>query len=164
MRLSVRMGGSVVVTLPRGVSEGIGEKFLKEKARWLLSKLEYYSQFPVADTLKEKIADYEKFKKKALAVVTNRVAYFSRLYGVVYNVIHIKRQKTCWGSCSKKGNLNFNYKILFLPPYARDYVIIHELCHLKEFNHSRAFWNLVTQEAPNYQEARKELKKNGFVM
>lgn len=157
MRLAVYGGGNIVVTLPRGVSENVVERFLEDKARWLLLKLELFSQVPRRNTSEENNGDYETHKQEALALVTSRVAYFSGVYSVACNAIRIKKQKTCWGSCSKKRNLNFNYKILFLPPRVRDYVIIHELCHLKEFNHSRAFWNLVKQAAPDYAEVRKKL-------
>lgn len=159
----VGCGGNVVVTLPYHAAEYLVEKFLKEKARWLLAKLEFFSRPPVAGVPDEH-ADYAKYKQEALVLVTDRAAYFSSMYNVAYKNIRIKKQKTCWGSCSKKGNLNFNYKILFLPLRVRDYVIIHELCHLKEFNHSRAFWNLVAQAAPDYQEARRDLKINGLLL
>ncbi|NBS67881.1 M48 family peptidase [bacterium] len=66
--------------------------------------------------------------------------------------------RTRWGSCSKRGNLNFNYRILFLPPHLADYLIVHELCHLKEFNHSPRFWALVAQGCPNYHACKKELR------
>ena len=163
MRLVVGRGGSVVVTLPYRAAESVVEKFLKEKMRWLLSKLEFFSQLPIVN-IQDEHDGYVKYKNEALVLTVNRVSYFCGIYNIVYNTIRIKKQKTCWGSCSKKGNLNFNYKILFLPPNVRDYVIIHELCHLKEFSHSRAFWNLVAQTAPDYREARKHLKSSGLLV
>jgi predicted metal-dependent hydrolase len=87
-----------------------------------------------------------------------RIEYYNQYYGFKYNKINIKNQKTRWGSCSKKGNLNFNYKILFLSAETRDYIVVHELCHLKEFNHSKKFWNLVAETIPNYLQIRKNLK------
>jgi predicted metal-dependent hydrolase len=92
----------------------------------------------------------------------DRVEHFATVYGFKYNRVSIKNQKTRWGSCSKKGNLNFNYKIFLLSPDMRDYIIVHELCHLKELNHSRKFWTLVEEIVPDYRIARKALKKQGL--
>jgi len=97
----------------------------------------------------------------ARALVKTKLEYFNQHYGFTYHRISIRNQRSRWGSCSKEGNLNFNYRIIFLPPALADYLIIHELCHLKEFNHSRAFWALVAQTIPHYQTVRRELKKNG---
>ncbi|MDE1924740.1 MAG: M48 family metallopeptidase [Patescibacteria group bacterium] len=72
--------------------------------------------------------------------------------------IFIKNLKTRWGSASKNGNLNFHYKILFLPPHLASYLVVHEVCHLKEFNHSKEFWALVASELPDYKKLRKELR------
>jgi predicted metal-dependent hydrolase len=72
--------------------------------------------------------------------------------------VAIKNMKSRWGSCSSKGNLNFHYRVAFLPEELLDYVIVHELCHLKLFNHSKAFWNLVAEKSPNYSQLRKQLQ------
>ena len=102
---------------------------------------------------------YKRSKEKTRALVHERLEYFNQFYNFTYNRVAIRDQRSRWGSCSQKGNLNFNYKILFLPPPLQDYIIVHELCHLKEFNHSRRFWALVEQTIPNRQELRQELKK-----
>jgi len=88
-----------------------------------------------------------------------KVNKFNKVYGFKFNKIAIKNQKTRWGSCSKKGNLNYNYKIVLLPEKSADYIIVHELCHLKEFNHSRKFWNLVERALPDYKERIEKIKK-----
>lgn len=106
--------------------------------------------------------DFIKHKEQALLLARNRVAYFNNSYNFGLNKINIRNQKTRWGSCSKKGNINFNYKIAFLPARLADYIIVHELCHLGEFNHSSSFWNLVAQTAPDYLEIRRELKRTGI--
>src|SRR3989344_4944712 len=98
---------------------------------------------------------YLLHKEHARALILGKVNHFSGLYGCTLNKIFIKNQRTCWGSCSKKGNLNFNYKILFLPEKAQDYIIVHEVCHLKEFNHSKRFWDLVAKTIPDYLEIRR---------
>ena len=104
--------------------------------------------------------DYLKYKNQALELAIGRVNFFNTIYKVSFNKINIRNQKTRWGSCSTRGNLNFNYKILFLSERARDYIIVHEICHLKQFNHSKNFWSLVGLGMPDYIEIRKELKKN----
>ncbi len=79
-------------------------------------------------------------------------------YGFVYNRVAIKDARSRWGSCSQKKNLNFNYRLVFLPPHLVDYIIVHELCHLKEFNHGPNFWVLVAETMPTYKEYIQELK------
>jgi predicted metal-dependent hydrolase len=127
----------------------------------------FYKQFTntsIAPVFSKKLGrrDYLKHKESARALVAERVLHFNKIYQHSYNKIAIRNQKTRWGSCSSKGNLNFNYKILFLPEALRDYVIVHELCHLKEFNHSKKFWDLVAVAIPDHSEVRKELKSHGF--
>lgn len=161
MRLSIYCDGSFVVIKPRGMSENIVEKFIARKANWILSKLEYFRQFK-GSVFKNDRADYLKRKAGALKFAKERIDYFNKIYNFKFNKINIKNQKTRWGSCSKKGNLNFNYKILFLSKRAADYIVVHELCHLKEFNHSRKFWNLVAKTVPDYLSVRKELRRKGL--
>jgi predicted metal-dependent hydrolase len=103
--------------------------------------------------------DYLKHKEHARVIVHQRISDINKQYGFSMGRISIRNQKTRWGSCSKKGNLNFNYRILFLPEETQRYIIAHELCHLKEFNHGNRFWSLVAQTSPNYAEVRSYLKK-----
>lgn len=93
--------------------------------------------------------------------IRDKLDYYCRIMGLSYNSMRIKEQKTRWGSCSRKGNLNFNWKLIMSPQWVIDYVIIHELCHLKHLNHSKKYWNLVALYMPEYNEAREWLKKNG---
>lgn len=102
---------------------------------------------------------YLAHKEAARVFVHERLAHYNAHYGFTYRRVAIRDQKTCWGSCSEKGNLNFNYRLLFLPPELADYVIIHELCHLGELNHSKAFWVLVAQACPEYAAHRRELQR-----
>lgn len=98
-------------------------------------------------------------KEQARAIVLQRIEHFNAFYGFAFGTIRIKDQKSRWGSCSKRGNLNFNYRIALLPERLIDYIVVHELCHLGEFNHSQNFWNLVAQTIPDFVERRAELKK-----
>ena len=156
MRLSVYCGGDFVVTKPIGLSENIVERFIIQKANWILSKLEYFKQFK-GSIFRNDRKDYLKYKDDALKFVNEKIDRLNKIYNFKFNKISIRNQKTRWGSCSRKGNLNFNYKIISLPKRASDYIIVHELCHLKEFNHSKNFWNLVAKAVPEYSEIKKEL-------
>jgi len=100
-----------------------------------------------------------KKRERARTLVENRLSYFNKIYGFKINRIAIKNTSTRWGSCSSLKNLNFNYKIIYLSSELADYLIVHELCHLKEFNHSKKFWELVGKAVPNYVKLNKELKK-----
>jgi predicted metal-dependent hydrolase len=106
-------------------------------------------------------------KQNAEALVLSRLAHFQSVYRdqfgytLIYKKVSIKNQSSRWGSCSQKGNLNFNFRIALLPPELADYVIVHELCHLGEFNHSKKFWDLVVLTVPNWQTLRARLKQHG---
>jgi len=90
-----------------------------------------------------------------------RVEYFANIMGVTYGNITIRNQKTRWGSCSSKGNLNFNCLLMLAPSEILDYVVVHELCHRKQMNHSKAFWLEVEKVLPDYKESIEWLKEEG---
>ena len=100
--------------------------------------------------------EFRRYKKQAAKLVLRKIEKYNKIYNFSYNKIFIRNQRTRWGSCSQKKNLSFNYKIIFLPDELADYLVVHELCHLKEFNHSRRFWDLVRVAIPDY---RMVLKK-----
>ena len=101
---------------------------------------------------------YAEHKELAREFVLARLAYFNEFYGFAYNRVAIRNQKRCWGSCTSLKNLNFSYKLLFLPPHLADYIIVHELCHLVELNHGRDFWALVEKQMPDYKSHVRELR------
>lgn len=103
--------------------------------------------------------NYLKNKEEARKIILSRLKYFTDIYNVSHGRVSIRNQRTRWGSCSRQGNLNFNYRLLTLEPRQRDYVVVHEICHLKEFNHGRNFWQEVSKAVPDYKEIRRELKK-----
>lgn len=160
MRLAIYCDGNFVVTTPYNLEQSLVEKYIIRKSQWILDKLDYFKNFRDTILSKNKKSDYLSYKLKALEFAVSRVNYFNKIYGFKFNKINIKNQKTRWGSCSRKGNLNFNYKIALLPVRLSDYIIVHELCHLGQFNHSQKFWNLVAKAMPNYLDIRKELKEN----
>ena len=102
----------------------------------------------------------EASRERARALITARVEHWAGLLDVKYGRIAIKGHRTLWGSCSRRGNLNFNWRLAAAPPEALDYVVIHELCHLREMNHSRAFWAHVAAACPAYKRHRRWLKDN----
>jgi len=101
------------------------------------------------------------YKKQARMVLTERVKFFAQKYGFKVGKIRISSARTRWGSYSSKGTLSFTWRLVMAPLEIIDYVVLHELCHLKEMNHSRAFWERVETILPDYKRRRKWLKKNG---
>ncbi len=101
-------------------------------------------------TRRPKNSTYLTHKEIARALILEQLTHYNSIIKLPYNRVAIRDQRRCWGSCSSKGNLNFSYKLLFLPPCLRDYVIVHELCHLAVLNHSADFWNLVESHMPDY--------------
>ncbi|MFA6159696.1 MAG: M48 family metallopeptidase [Parcubacteria group bacterium] len=160
MRLAVFCDGTVVVTTPLGVEKTIIEKFITDKAQWVADKINFFKSVDSKAIRTFSEDDYLKYKDEAFSLVKVRIKYFNKKYGFAFNKINIKNQKTRWGSCTKSKNLNLNYKIIFLPKKHQDYIIVHEMCHLKEFNHSRKFWVLVGKFLPNYLEIKNELRNH----
>ena len=161
MRLAIYGDGAFVVTAPQFVGLGTIEQFIVRKSQWVIDKMEYFKQFSGRVLIKNAKHEFALHKQSALILAVERMAHFNEIYQFSWGKVTIRNQKTRWGSCSRKGNINFNYKIALLPAHIADYIIVHELCHLKEFNHSRNFWDLVAQAVPNHREVRMELKKTG---
>ena len=155
---TVRRDGTVVVTLPQRAAVRHAEELVQHHADWFLKRIAAVNALPPSPLDHLTDNDYQTHKEEARRVITERVEHFNRSLKLSYNRIAIRNQKTRWGSCSSKGNLNFNYKLLFLPPALRDYVIVHELCHLRHLNHSPAFWGMVAEVLPNYKQSKKELR------
>ena len=158
MRLSVYADARFVVTSPKHINEKEIEKFIIKKSDWVIQKIDEAKNNPKIKLSPGGKKDFQEHKETAKSLAESRLTYFNKFYNLKWNNISIKNTKTRWGSCSKKGNLNFNYKIALLKPELADYIIVHELCHLKEFNHSKKFWNLVALTIPNYLELRKQIK------
>jgi len=162
LSLSVKRDGTLMATVPYFFSQAsLIERFIKEKADWILQqkkKMEEQGQ----QNIKFDHKDYLVNKERARALVEEKIALFNKLYKFKIGKISIRNQQTRWGSCSGRGNLNFSYKLVFLPGYVADYIIVHELCHLKELNHSARFWALVAKTIPNYLVIRRELKSHGL--
>lgn len=100
---------------------------------------------------------YLQYKESARILIHQKLQEWNSVYDFTYNRVAIRNTTRSWGSCTSLKNLNFSYKILFLPTHLQDYIIIHELCHLQELNHGPQFWKLVAQEVPNYEDCKREL-------
>ena len=161
---------SVTVRAPMYAPQSDIERILREKKGWIQKHIEKIREQEAnkkeiqGESVKSEYLTNEEIKKladKALQHIPKRVSYFAKQIGVTYGKITIRNQKTRWGSCSSKGNLNFNCLLMLTPPEVIDYVVVHELCHRKEMNHSGAFWAEVEKVLPDYKEQVKWLKENG---
>ena len=161
LRLTVRCN-AVTVTAPIGVSAFFIDRFVKQKASWIKEKLSYFKGIDNSKIKRFSKKDYIKHKAEAFDLLNRRVLFFSQKHDFVFNNLRIKNQKTRWGSCSGKGNINLNYKIMFLPQEVQDYIIVHELCHLKEMNHSKRFWSLVEEIISDYKSIKSHLRKTSL--
>ena len=158
LRLSVASGGRVTLTMPKRLSLRAAEEFLRTQKDWILAAYRRALDHPRRLLMEGDEAEYRSHKEEARRRIAERVAYYEPLYGVRAKRIAIRNQRTRFGSCSAQGNLNFNYRLIFLPPALFDYVIVHELCHLRELNHSPRFWALVARTIPDYQVRKRELQ------
>ena len=164
MSLEIKTDGTILVRAPFGIPESKIQKFVEEKQEWILKNL---VKIQKRDEQREQITrlsalERQHLQNKACVLIPRRVSYFAEKIGVSYGKITLRQQKTRWGSCSANGNLNFNWLLILAPPQVLDYVVVHELCHRKEMNHSPAFWKEVEAILPDYREKRKWLKDNGW--
>lgn len=157
LTIQVKTDGSVVVRAPLRLAKYRIERFVTEHEDWIRTqqkKVEKYREQVHVITEEERRDGILRARK----IFPERTAYFAKCMGVTYNRITIREQKTRWGSCSSAGNLNFNWKLVLMPPELLDYVVVHELAHRKEMNHSPRFWAIVERELPDYCNRREELK------
>jgi predicted metal-dependent hydrolase len=107
---------------------------------------------------KTSAALYLAHKEQARALVAKRLLHWNSVYNFTYNRVAIRNTVSRWGSCSALGNLNFSYAVIFLPEPLLDYLIVHELCHIRELNHQEAFWSLVARTIPDYKKRIADLR------
>lgn len=164
LRLRVTGDGRVMVSAPTWLGVKAIEQFIAEKTAWLWEKLEMVKYAPRQMTRAERAQEYLARKKAAQVLVEERTAQFNQIYQFPVGRITIRNQKTRWGSCSSQGNLSFNYRLLFLSPEEQDYIIVHELCHLQEMNHSSRFWALVERAVPEHRSIRRMLRQRAVLL
>jgi len=159
--LQIKGDGRIIVRAPLRMSVKEIQRFVDSKAAWIDKHLAIIQQRQRPVEAAFTIEQLHQFADAAKQDIPQRVARFAALMGITYGRITIRAQKTRWGSCSAKGNLNFNCLLMLCPEEVRDYVVVHELCHRKELNHSPRFWVEVGKVLPGYAVLRKWLKDNG---
>lgn len=154
----------ILVRAPKNSSETYVKEFLKSKRNWILKNLDKI-QNQNQKAQKDGILSFEELnllKKKAKKIIPQRVEYYAKISGIDYKKIIIRCQNTRWGSCSSKGNLNFNCLLVLMPQEILDSVVIHELCHRRYMNHSKEFYAEIDKYFSNYKLCDKWLKENGL--
>lgn len=156
-------GAELLIRAPRRMKIAYIEWFINEKERWITEKyLAALVEKPCPQMME--IPEYvteQWLRTEGAERFQQKTAFWAARMKVTYGRITIRDQKTRWGSCSSRGNLNFNWRLLLMPERVMDYVIVHELAHRREMNHSAAFWQIVETYLPDYRERRQWLKENG---
>lgn len=160
--IQIDRNGKVLVGCPRQMPEKAVRAFVQEKSAWIERHLKKWNAGPKLPALTA--GELQALIARAWQVLPARLAHFAPLAGVTYGSVGIRCQRSRWGSCSSKGNLSFNCLLMLAPPEVTDYVVVHELCHRKEMNHSRQFWAEVEQVLPDYRVRRNWLKENGAML
>lgn len=156
--LRVLPGGEVTVSAPYWIPNFAINEFIAHQSAWLTTRVNQLKNVPKPRSRTEIAAEYKKLKLTAKKLATERLEYYNNFYHFSYRLVSIRNQSSRWGSCSHSGTLSFNYRIALLEPELRDYIIVHELCHLGQMNHSQAFWALVSKTFPNHKKLRKILR------
>ena len=161
LALEVRSTG-LIVRAPMRTTQADIDTFLKKHEKWIEKHLAQLEALPPAERLTEE--EIRELADEALKVIPARVAYYAPQVGVTYGRITIRNQRSKWGSCSAKGNLNFNCLLMLAPPEVLDSVVVHELCHRRHLNHSKEFYAEVLRVFPDYLVWDKWLKQNGMAL
>ena len=163
--LQVNADLTVTVRAPYGVTEQEIDRLIRRKKGWItksMEKMRQLNEYREENHIQQRsMEEIRELADEAVKKVPERVRYYAPIVGVNYGRITIRNQKTRWGSCSSKGNLNFNCLLILAPPEVLDYVVVHELCHRKHMNHSKEFWAEVEKVLPDYREAEAWLKTEG---
>lgn len=166
LAVSIDPDGQITVRVPQRISQKEIDHFLIDKRIWIVTRylemMKRRQDIPASDLTDAQRAALEKrYIAAAKEYFPKRAAYFQQFTGGTYSRISIRSQKTRWGSCSAKGTLSFNWRLMLAPPAILDYVVVHELCHLSHMDHSDSFWKKVESVYPDYRTARKWLKDHG---
>ena len=164
--ISISPDGQITVRVPLVTSDREVRQILSQKQHWIVTKYleqqEKQINKPVSGlTDAQRNALPQRYIVAAKEYFPKRAAYFRQFTGGTYNRITIRDQKTRWGSCSSRGTLSFNYRLIFAPPGILDYVVVHELCHLTHMNHSKDFWDMVARVMPDYRIRKQWLRDHG---
>lgn len=164
LAIQITPDGAVKVRAPKGFPVSDIHRFLSDKEDWVLkhlAKTEYRKPlFP--SSLSEQ--EHKRYIQIARDIFTQKTAYYASIMHTTYGRISIREQKTRWGSCSTDGNLNYNWRLIFAPEEVLNYIVVHELAHRKEMNHSPAFYGVVRSILPEYKKYQKWLRENGHTL
>lgn len=166
--ITVKPGGKIIIRAPKLIPQTAILSFVYEKSAWILSNYEKQKDIIPQNKCAAKdsatLALEKRYREAAKEYIPKRVAYYHTMTGGHYEKICIRDQQTRWGSCSARGTLSFNFRLMMAPPRVLDYVVVHELCHLTHMNHSKDFWQMVESILPDYRIYRKWLKENGHTL
>lgn len=165
LAVQIRTDGTVIARAPLRMPKDRILCFLSEKASWIRmqqGKMQEREKMRQQARIHLDAAQEKELRERAKSVLAQRTAYFARQIGVTYGRITVRDQKTRWGSCSQTGNLNFNFRLILAPLEVLDYVVVHELCHRRQMNHSTQFWQEVAQVLPDYRKRKAWLTENGW--
>ncbi len=164
LAIQIAADGHITVRAPKGFSRSEIHSFVREKRSWIEKHLARIQSHPVPEKKPLSKSERSRYMETARDIFTVKTAYYASLMNVTYHRISIREQKTRWGSCSSAGNLNFNWRLIFAPEEVLNYVVVHELAHRLEMNHSKAFYAIVEQVLPDYKKSRKWLRENGSTL
>lgn len=165
LAVQIRTDGTVIARAPLRMPKDRILCFLSEKASWIRmqqGRMQERENMRQQARIHLDAAQEKELRERAKSVLAQRTAYFARQVGVTYGRITVRDQKTRWGSCSQTGNLNFNFRLILAPLEVLDYVVVHELCHRRQMNHSTQFWQEVAQVLPDYRKRKAWLTENGW--
>ena len=158
--ITVSLEGELIVRAPSTASKKVIDNFVLSKKIWIeaaKAKVASYKPTEIEKPLEDE--EIAKYKKLAKEYIKEKADFFANKMGVTYKSVKVNSAKTRWGSCNKSGMINFSYRLILAPRELVDYVIVHELAHLKELNHSKKFWSIVEQEMPDYKARQASLSK-----
>ena len=163
LSLEITPRGEALVRAPLRTSDAVIRSFVEGKRRWLETHLAQMRQRMAESEAQPRLTEEERnsLRLRARPVFEARADHFAPLLGVSRGKITVRTQRSRWGSCSAQGSLSFNALLLLTPPEVLDYVVVHELCHRKEMNHSPRFWAEVERLVPDWKAQRLWLRKNG---
>ncbi|MFA5839825.1 MAG: SprT family zinc-dependent metalloprotease [Candidatus Margulisiibacteriota bacterium] len=163
LALQIAHDGGLVIRAPHRLPEDVIRQFVQKKMAWIVKKQQIARQRINLNSRQTDLnaTEIKEYKQRALAVISDRSQYFAEIMGVNYKRLSITSAQQRWGSCTQQGHVNFSWRLVLQPLSIIDYVVVHELAHLRHLNHSKKFWELVSTILPDYKQRRAWLKQNG---
>ena len=161
--LSLDRDGNVIVRAPYACPKSAIDRFVRENEAWILRRREQIGKDSAAAEAEGRLSgeDIKRLADEMVRILPDKLSLFAARLGVTYGRVTVRNQRSKWGSCTAKGNLNFNCLLLLAPEEVLDYVIVHELCHLRHMDHSKEFWAEVVSLDPDHKAHRKWLREHG---